>query len=317
MNKLKKVGLSALAGSLVALSVNAGEMAVTGSASLTYSNSDEGVNAGGFTMSNSIFFNGSGEMDNGMTISMEVEFDGDEGDDGEGLDNHSLTLDTNGSGVIKFVGHGGTSVVGAMDDKMPTAYEEAWDAVSGADADVVNGSDENDSFGYTSPSINGAVFMASYHTGDNAKTSSAEAYADWGVTYSGVEGLELGYASGTTEAAANTEIDESTLYATYAAGPVTVGVQMSEADSSAASADIDTQAFGISYAISDDFSVSYGQHEIDYDNTSKSNQESTGIGFSYTMGSMSFGGTFNQVDNVAGTATTDRDGVELNLGMAF
>ena len=43
MNNLKKIGLSALAGTLASLSAQAGEMSVTGSAELTYvqRNSDE------------------------------------------------------------------------------------------------------------------------------------------------------------------------------------------------------------------------------------------------------------------------------------
>lgn len=316
MNKLKKIGLSALAGSLVAFSVNAGEMAVTGSASLTYANSDEGDNAGAFTMSNSIFFNGSGTMDNGMTISMEVEFDGDEGDDGEGLDNHSLTLDTNGAGVIKFVGHGGASVLSSMDDKTPNAYEEVWDAVASADSQV-DGADTNDQFGYTSPSVGGFTFMASYAAGDNGSGGNVQAHNDYGFKYNGMEGLEIGAAQGEVEETAGTVVDETIVYAKYAAGPVTVGIQMGDADSNQANGDLDTTAFGVAFAVNDDFSISYGQHEIDYENPANSNQEASGISFSYTMGSMSFGGAFNQVDNVGGAAATDNDGVELNVGFAF
>jgi outer membrane protein OmpU len=41
MNKLKKIGLTALAGSLVATSVFAGEMSVSGSAAITFAGQDK------------------------------------------------------------------------------------------------------------------------------------------------------------------------------------------------------------------------------------------------------------------------------------
>ena len=40
MNNFKKIGLSALAGSLAAFSANAAEMSVSGSAAVTYNNGD-------------------------------------------------------------------------------------------------------------------------------------------------------------------------------------------------------------------------------------------------------------------------------------
>jgi len=329
MTNIKKIGLSALAGSLVALSTaNAGEMAVSGSASLTFGNSDEGKNGTYHTMSDSINFSGSGELDNGMTISMAVEFDGDEGDAGEGLDSHSLTLDTNGMGVIKFVGHGGVGVLDAWDDMMPTAYEEPWDAVSGADTSRINGAGDNDGFGYTSPTFNGVTFQASYSSGDTGAAatglnSQVNVYTDWGVKYTGIEGLTVGYAEGTTDEdnTARVENDESTIFVTYAFGPVTVGAQRSDFDSTTNANDKESEGFGISYAVNDDLSISYGVHTIDFDVAkgagSNSDQESSAIGFSYTMGSISFGGTMNDVDNVAGVAATDREGYEFNLAFAF
>ena len=321
MNNLKKIGFSALAGSLVAFSVNAGEMAVSGSASLTYNDTSES-SASAFTMNNSINFDGSGELDNGMSVAVNIEFDGDEGDAGEGLDNHSITLDTNGAGVIKFVGHGGASVVSSMDDKTPNAYEEVWDVTAGVDSQI-DGSDGNDAFGYTSPSFGGVTIMASYDAGDNGVDSTdssvdnVEAYFDYGAKYTGIDGFEFGAAYGEVEETAGTIVDETVAYATYATGPVTVGLQMGDADSNQANGDLESIAFGIAFAVNDDFSVSFGKHDLEYEDTSLADQESTGFSFSYTAGSMSFGGAINSTDNVAGSSTTDEDGMELNLSFAF
>ena len=84
-------------------------------------------------MGDSVTFAGSGEMDNGMTISVSYELDGDAADSGSTLDSHSMTLDTNGFGTITFSGHGGSSAMSALDDVTPNGYQESWDVVTGAE----------------------------------------------------------------------------------------------------------------------------------------------------------------------------------------
>jgi outer membrane protein OmpU len=75
---------------------------------------------------------------------------------------------------------------------------------------------------------------------------------------------------------------------------------------------------GISYAVSDDFSISYGTHSVDYGDLT-SDQESTGFSASYTMGGMTIAGAVNSSDNVGGStaAADDKDSYELNLSFAF
>ena len=70
MNKFKKIGLSALAGSLVAVSANAGEMSVAGSASVGLEHINGGAANSGksWYMGNQLTFSGSGELDNGMNV---------------------------------------------------------------------------------------------------------------------------------------------------------------------------------------------------------------------------------------------------------
>ena len=81
MNKFKKIGLTALAASLVSVSAHAGEMSVAGSASMNVEGySGENLDGGsGFSMGNQLTFSGSGELDNGMTVSL--SFILDQGDD--------------------------------------------------------------------------------------------------------------------------------------------------------------------------------------------------------------------------------------------
>ena len=74
MNKLKKIGLTALAGSLVAGAVNAADMSVTGSAGITLSGGDNRATTGnGFTMGDSLTFSASGDVnDIGITLSLSL-----------------------------------------------------------------------------------------------------------------------------------------------------------------------------------------------------------------------------------------------------
>ena len=299
MNKLKKIGLTALAGSLVAGTVNAAEMSVTGSAGISFTGLDTTeVSGNGFTMGDSLTFSASGDVnDIGVTLSYELDGQGAAVDT---FDDHSITLDFGDAGTLIFAGHGGSSAMSARDDVMPTASEEPWDVVTGADAGIINGVSGENMFNYKYSHESGFMLQTAYLP---SGTALAESYQDFAVEYTGVDGLRLGIAMGESEATAGTEIEEDTMFATYAMGGLTVGIQMSEFDTSAATGDTESTGFGISYQVNDDLSVSYGSHQIEKDGSE--DQESSAIGVSYTMGSMSMYATVNSVDNVAHTATSD------------
>jgi len=165
--------------------------------------------------------------------------------------------------------------------------------------------------------MGGATIHASYFTGS---TTQASFYTDLGIKISPemVEGLEIGYAVGTTEATAGTEIDDSTVYVKYAVGAVTVAYQESESDAPTATDTDESSMFGISYAVSDSFSVSYGQSEFNL-GSSTTDQESEAISASYTMGGITIAGSLAESDNIAGsTATTaDKEAYEMSISFAF
>ena len=319
MNNFKKIGLSALAGSLVAFSAHAGELSATGSASLTMSDADTNgtaISGNQFSMGDSITFSGSGEMDNGMTISVSYELDGDAADTGNQLDSHSMTLDTNGMGTITFAGHGGSSAMSALDDTTPNAYEESWDAVTGADTGTrVNGTSGDNMFTYTSPSISGATITMAYLNASDATTDVS--YSDFAIAYSPemVDGLTIGYGKGDTEETTGTKLDDTAMYVKYTYGSVTVGYQENERSADAAANAVDFEAFGISYAVSDNLTIAYNQSESVVGTTGT--QEASGISASFTSGGMTIAGVMNDVDNVGGVATNDTEGYELNLSFAF
>jgi outer membrane protein OmpU len=319
MNKFKKIGLSALAGSLVAFSAQAGEMSVSGSASLTFSNADDKslTNENNqWSMGDSLTFTGSGELDNGMTISVSYELDG-QGGATDAFDDHSMSLDTNGMGTITFSGHGGTSALGTIDDTTPNAYEESWDIVTGADTGtLVGGVSGENMFTYTSPDLGGATIKATYLNADDAATDTS--YMDFVViaTPSMVDGLTVGFGMAETEETTGTVIDDSTYYVSYAYGSVTVGYSMSESDGPNSSNDLDFEALGVSYAVSDDFTIAYSTSEVTKASDTDT-QEASGISASYTSGGITVGGAMNSVDNVAYDADADREGYEFNIAFAF
>ena len=330
MNNLKKIGLSALAGSLAAVSVNAAELSVSGGAALYIGTTNEN-GASYYSMGDSVTFSGSGETDGGLNIAVSFELDGNDpagaktdaasatSPSGSNvMDNRSVTISTEALGTITWSGHGGDSVVSGWDDMTPTAYEEVWDLTAGADTNRIAGASGNNMIRYDSPSFSGVSVHASYV---DAAAGGVSMYSDFGVKISPemVEGLTLGYATGEVEESAGVLIDESVMFVTYAYGPVTVGYQESEADGPTATQDDDSTSMSISYQVSDDFSVSYGTHELDLGSATAAgtDQESSGWSASYTMGGMSISGHMHETDNVAGIAAADLKSYELELAFAF
>jgi len=125
MNKFKKIGLTALAGSLVATSVFAGTLDVSGGASMEVQNNSNASKGKVFTMGNSVNFAGTTELDNGLTVSMKFELDdGALSGAGGPFDSHSMKIASDSLGTFTFHGHGGSSGQSAVDD---TATGDFWD----------------------------------------------------------------------------------------------------------------------------------------------------------------------------------------------
>ena len=76
-------------------------------------------------------------------------------------------------------------------------------------------------------------------------------------------------------------------------------------------------AMGISYAVSDDLSVSYGMSTLDYESTTKEDQDSSAISVSFTAGGVAISASHQTTDNTAGTSTADNKGYEVNFSFAF
>jgi len=316
MNKFKKIGLSALAGSLVAMSASAYEITMSGGASVAATTADDNAKTG-YYMNDSITFTVAGETDGGLSITTSLELDGG-ANASSSFDSRSLKIAHDELGTVTFAGHGGDSVLGGWDDVMPSAYEESFGLTTSPS--VINGVSGDNLWRYDSPSFSGLTVHASYQAANQGTTTlgSQSAYTDIGVQYAPemMEGLTLGYATGEVDEQAETHgtsvsgIDESTMWVKYTTGGFTLGYQTSEADGPTTTQDDDSTSYGISYAVNDALSISYGEHEMDL-GSSTSDQESSGISASYTMGGVAIKASFNETENVGGAAATDVESMKL------
>jgi outer membrane protein OmpU len=319
MNKFKKVGLSALAGSLVAMSAHAAEVSMSGGASVgMYQGSEADKTL--FYNNDSITFTVTGETDGGIVITNTVELDASSAHTG-GTDNAITTFAMDGLGTITYGRHGASSVIGGWDSIAPTAYEEVWDVTETAASvanNVIGGKSGNGLWRYDSPSVSGVTFSASYDS--SAETGAVSGYSDMGVQIAPemVDGLSIGYATGEYEETAGSDLDVSTVWIKYAYGPVTVSYQESEEDASTAANSNDSEEIGISYAVSDDITISYGEHTYNEGtDASTNNQESSGMSISYTMSGVTLAASFNETANADNSAAEDNEGYEINLSFAF
>ena len=322
MNNLKKIGLSALAGSLASVSAHAAEVSVSGSASITMDRVNKHLVTGNdFSMGDSLNFNMSGETDGGLGVAVFYEIDGGS------LDDYDMTL-SGDWGTLKFNGSGASSALGAVDDVMPNAYEESWDVLdtdgtstSGSPM-VIGGGGGANMFIYTSPSVAGATVTIAYQN-DGGAAAVEDSYTDFAIAYSPdmVEGLTLGYARADQQTGIDTDNNKSTAYVKYATGGFTIGYQMSEADHDTKTSSQDSHSYGLTYAVNDDFSIGYHAHTLEPDSGASSSasndQESTGVSASYTMGGMTIAGAMNETDNMRGVASNDFESYEFNLKFAF
>ena len=301
MNNITKIGLTALAGSLVATSAFAGAMSVSGSAKVTYqSKNASAVNP--YSNSKGISFSGSGELDNGFSVSTGYTMTN------AAFSSSYVSLDMGDSGTLHFMN--GTSKAGIQkyQDKMPTAGEQVWDDVDTDDNGVVGPGNAN-AFGYEVSAM-GLTVSASWAKEAQGTDTSMVFVAD-----DLMEGLQVGYGVGTNTASQTVENDHSTAWATYTSGMATVGIQTSSIDK--ASADEDRLHAAISLAINENMSVSFGQSTVEFETAGTSDEESSGVSASYTMGGMTFAAVMNQTDSVAGTSGTDKEFKEISVAFAF
>ncbi len=314
---IKKIGLTALAGSLVATSAFAGEMSVAGSASINLEHTNGGAADTGktFSMGNQLTFTGSGELDNGLNVSLSFIIDqgDDEADTSTGaatapFDSHSVTVSSDSFGSLKFSGEGGSSSTSAIDG---TAAGDLWDNFDDETGLEPTGVGSGDNMMmYTLPSIMDDLSLNVSYLPAGSGTDSAVGY---GGTFSGVEGLSVSYATGDDNTVGNTG-DATAWKASYAIGSITASYSNYEFDTTGTSSDDDVTGYKLSYTISDELSVSYGNETVE-EGTLEAEYES--LSASYTAGGMTITAAMNDADDIDGTTTATEDRERWALGASF
>jgi len=298
MNNFKKIGLTALAGSLVTLGATAGEMSVSGSINTVLKFGKGGGNTSKSIGADRDFtVSGGGELDNGTTFSMSTTTN-----DALGLSASTTTITTPSLGSF-MIGAGTGGLSGAYDEEVPTAYEQVSDGKDTASNKVGDFMDNNH-ISYTSPTFDmmGATItghleyspQASDTTvgdgGSVAYSSTIGAGAGAGVTI-GYEGLKIGVYGAerdrtlpeTAGATGNYQTDEfnGVWYAKYTAGPVSIGYSEFYLDAGVTSAVVTSNAaatrrtggglysgeqMSVAFNVNDSLSISYTTSDETYDN---------------------------------------------------
>jgi len=336
MNKITKLGVSALCGSLAAVSAaNAGEMVVKGGATMTYTSLSEGVNGNPLGMATNLTFAGSGELDNGSAVAINIA-----NDDQNGYSASDISLDIAGIGKFTFDQGGGTGL-DRIDDKMPTAWEETTGTGVGTGIVNVTGVGGQTDIEWAvsadllpegmgvylaySPKADGSKNndKATSGAADSAVGSGYDVVVDWSGA---MEGLNLfaGYSS--IDNMGKGDHNSNAYGFTYATGGLTFGVQQSydgHGDAGATDA-YENTAYGVSFNINDDLSVSYGQNKSKKQSDGDASLESTAtaksIQAAYSMGGATVKIAKTTLDNGSYTVAStsgDNEGITVALALAF
>jgi len=346
MNKLTKVGCSALCGSLAAMSAAyAGELTVTGGADLTYVSHGGDVTGNPIGMASAVSFAGSGELDNGWTFKLSIA----EGD-GVAYSASNIDIVMGGLGSLNFnQGNSGNGIT-IYDNVLPTAWEEAHGAGLSGGVKTVVGVGTSNNVAYRLPKVLGTEIQVAYafdvgstDTADKS-TSTTEDGVDRGYDATikinpslGTEilsGLNIYGGASTIEMhnnqGAQADKREGVGAVTYALGPIEVGAMWSVMyDGSESTSTYHTyknHGFGVAFNVNDDFSVSYGEYvtrKAGYMQSDSQTGENTrrvevsSWQAAYTMGGASFRVADVKADNILFSDGDNRGSTIVSLGLAF
>ena len=298
MTNIKKLGLSALAGSLVAVSAQAGEMSVTGSANVTYKTGATANSNKSFGSDKDVAFTGSGELDNGWTFTVNTLLN-----DSYAVSSSYTSLTMGSLGTITAgQAWGGNS--SGFDEEVPQAYEQTSDLTALGSSNLVGSFMDNGGLTWALPSFDLGGASASLVLGwspnaDDAATNnggvgtrvdSAGVWGDGmdaGLTIASDMGVTVGVYAAQREqnspvaagGDANQDAFNGVWYAKYSAGPVSVGYSHSYLDSGvtgSAETATSTKAIrtaagifeetqmSISFNINDNVSISYTDSDDEY-----------------------------------------------------
>jgi len=350
MNKLTKIGCSALCGSLAAMSAaNAGDLTVTGGVDMSWISGNSRTTGNPIGMGSNLTFKGSGELDNGWTFDLTVA-----NLNASAFSAADVSITMGGAGSLQ-VNQGNGNGLGSYDDKMPTAWEEPWGAGLNPGVKLVGGVGSSMNLQYTSPTWGGSKFIIAYAPEVGASdtkdvATSGAANVDLESGYDAIfhinpslgteilSGLNLYIGASLKEKTKkNVTITQdqadATGQITYDIGPLSLGYGFSglvtgyEASTNAGY--YKSTMYGIAFNINDDLSLSYGYHDSrmeDLANETGAKHEEgnryvevSSIQAAYSMGGASIRLAVIDADNVgfSSAKSADQEATVLSVSLAF
>ena len=336
MINFKKVGLTALAGSLVAFCANAAEFTVAGGVELTYTDTggtqQNSVTGNQYGAQSALTFSASGDVGFGTVSATRALSDAGV------LATSYQTLDMGDLGTFSFDSKAGALVGStANDDLMPTAYEEVW---AGVGASGISGVGSTNVIGYQN-TFSGISISAGYTNGVGA-TSTGESSSSGIVALTGIaahgsttdvylsmapmDGVSwgVGYVDNsgtntTTSSTRNTQEWVSNLK--YSAGPVSLGYRIAQSDSGVIStAGTSVEHYAVAFNVNENLAISVGRQDTETNEigpTGAITEEITGISAAYTIGAASIRFNHSESDNDGGLAAVVMEATELGVVLAF
>jgi len=337
MNKLTKIGASALCGSLAAISAaNAGDLTVTGGVDMSWVSLDDETTGNPIGIGSNLTFAGSGELDNGWSVALSVAHA-----NSDVYSNTNVTIGVPGIGDFRISQGVSGSGICRMDDLTPNVWEEAWGTGLGTGIDKVAGASGGAGIEWTpsmtpdgltarilySPNAggSGSSDLGSSGDGGSQKKAGYDITLDATSDITGVDGLTVYGGISSVEQyvngdAYNGDADETTLGAKYAMGSWTIGYQWSEEDLGRATGatQYNNDAYGITFQVNDDLSVGYNHYESEQEGNAVT-AEVESIQIAYTMGGASIRLAEAQATNMKyqTAAAYDRDATTLSVSLAF
>jgi len=338
MNKLTKIGASALCGSLAAVSAaHAGDLTATGSVDMSWVSFNKIETGNPLGMGSNISFAGSGELDNGWSVAFGLD-----NTNAQAFSNARVTVGIPGLGDVRYdMGLSGTGI-DRMDDNTPTAWEEAYGAGIASGINTVAGGSGGAGIELTPTDMMPSGIVTRIHwtpdaggsnAGDKASSgtdnsalgmgwdftleASGDATPDGLTLYGGISHID----QETNDTSTSGDVDEWTAGIKYAVGSFTLGYQYSEEDNGRATTTTgyENTGYGVVFAINDDLSISYNNYESTQTGTTEFTVEAASYQIAYSAGGMSVRLAEQKVDNnvYCTTAGNQREATTLSVALAF
>ena len=337
MNKLTKYGVSALCGSLAAVSAaHAGDMTVSGSVDMSWISFDDEATGNPIGMGSNVSFTGTGELDNGWGVKFAVD-----ATNALAYSSANVTVTVPGLGAVLISQGLSATGINSMDDITPTAWEEAYGAGLGSGINTVAGASGGAGIELTPTDLMPSGIVTRFHwspdaggsdSGDKASaageslkgtsyditvTASGDATPDGLKIYGGIARVDQHQNNTTME----DDISEWTAGIEYAVGSFTLGYQYSEEDNGRATTKTgyDNTGYGIVFAINDDLSIGYNNYESTQLGTTEQTLEASSFQIAYSAGGLSVRLAEQTVDNknYSTAAANQRDATTLSVALAF